>query len=535
MQEFGESVPDDYAVGSFTNDAPWVVDPDSATWRVGIDRLRQSAASQVPALVRPRRIPPLRSVTVVARLAWATIPWIARHRRELSDPEAQAELAGLLRLTFERLGCTFIKLGQLVASGEGMIPDPWVEEFKGCRDRVPPESFDHVRVVIEEDLGRPLESVFSSFDRVPVAAASIAQVHRARLADGQDVVVKVQRPGIQRLVADDIASMAWIAPIIARRSPQASFSNLAAYVEMFAETIVEELDFRLEAQNMLDVAAVLATVQPRSIVVPRPHPELVTRRVLVMERLEGISIDDEGGLADAGIDPAPVFRTLMVSFLEGAMIHGVFHGDLHAGNMFVGTGGRPAIFDFGITGRFDEGKRRALLGLMFSSAAQDGVALLRHFRDLGGLPLEVNVERMAQELNIDELMKRSPGEVTMQDQALEMREILRRLVESGGKLPKELFLYMKGMVYLSGAIARVAADIDMSAEIAHIFTVFTTQHSTELIAADLDISAMPDGDEVASRMRQQMGFEGETMTFRDMQKAQQEQSAQLRASGNESR
>jgi ubiquinone biosynthesis protein len=535
LKDGGGSMPDDYAVGSFTDDAPWVVDPDAATWRVGIDGLRQGAALQVPALVRARRIPPLRSVTVVARLAWAAVPWIARNRRKMSDPNAQAELAGQLRVTFERLGCTFIKLGQLVASGEGMIPDPWVAEFKSCRDRVPPESFAHVRAVIEEDIGRPLESVFSSFDRVPLAAASIAQVHRARLVDGQDVVVKVQRPGIQRLVADDIATMAWIAPIIARRSPQASFSNLAAYVEMFAETIVEELDFRLEAQNMLDVAAVLATVEPRLIVVPRPHPELVTRRVLVMERLEGISVDDEGGLAAAGIDPAPVFRTLMVSFLEGAMIHGVFHGDLHAGNMFVGTGGRPAIFDFGITGRFDEGKRRALLGLMFSSAAQDGVALLRHFRDLGGLPADVDVERIADELNIDELMKRSPGDVTMQDQAVEMREILRRLVESGGKLPKELFLYMKGMVYLSGAIARVAADIDMSAEIAHIFNVFTTQHSTHLVAADLDISAMPDGDEVASRMREQMGFEGDTMTFRDMQKAQQEQSNQLRAAANEGR
>src|SRR5262249_43957273 len=151
-------------------------------------------------------------------------------------------------------------------------------------------------------------------------AASIAQVHAARLATGEEVVVKVQRPDVTSVVAQDLAVLAWLAPVVERLVANASLANFPAYVELFAKTILEELDFRLEAQNMLDIAGVLATTDMRSVVVPRPHPELVTQRVLVMERLRGFQIDDDAAMAAAGIDPSAVFRALMVSFFEGAMI-----------------------------------------------------------------------------------------------------------------------------------------------------------------------------------------------------------------------
>jgi len=408
-----------------------------------------------------------------------------------------------------------------------MLAAEFVQEFKLCRDRVPPEAFSHVRSVIEEDFDRPLESIFASFDPDPIAAASIAQVHAATLPDGTEVVVKVQRPRIDLVVPEDIATMMWIAPLASARAPEASLANLPAYVELFAETIVEELDFRLEAENMLDIAAVLAKADQRSVVVPRPHPDLVSRRVLVMERMLGFKTDDEAALAENGVDPTPVFRALMVSFFEGAMIHGVFHGDLHGGNMMVTPGGRPAIFDFGITGRFSEAKRRAVLGLMLA-ASQDASAMLRHFRDLGGFPEGADIDQIADEIHIEELMTMNTSEVSPDDMALMMRETMHRLVQHGAKLPKQLFLYMKGMVYLNGAIVTLASDLDVFAEVAHIYEVMLAEHGAE-IATLVDVETMPGRADIVQLMRSQTGAESDSATLAEMQEANARRQAEIRA------
>src|SRR5262249_28334087 len=214
---------------------------------------------------------------------------------------AGAGLPRWRRGVFERLGPAYTNPGQFVSSGQGFFPPELVDEFKRCRAQVPAEPFRLVRRVVEEDLGAPLERSFAWFDEQPIAAASIAQVHAARLPGGEEVVVKVQRPRGARLVRRDIGSMAWIAPLLVGRIPIAA---PPALVELFAETIVEELDFRLEAQNMLDVARVLHDAGQRIIVVPRPHPRLVTQRVLVMERLHGFKYDDVEGMRAAGVDTA---------------------------------------------------------------------------------------------------------------------------------------------------------------------------------------------------------------------------------------
>jgi ubiquinone biosynthesis protein len=516
----------DLHVGAFTDDAPWFVEPETMPWRDGIDELRQSAAARVPILIGRRRLPRRRAITIARRLAFATLPWYLRNRKHAGEAAPRAALARALRIEFERLGPTFIKLGQLIASAEGMLPPSWVEEFKLCRDRVPPETFEHVRAVVEADFGRPLDELFAEFDPTPIAAASIGQVHAARLHSGQDVVVKVQRPFIDRVVVDDIATLTRLAPLIERRAAQASFANLPAYIELFADTIVEELDFRLEAQNMLDIAAVLAAVEPRSIVVPRPHPELVSRRVLVMERIHGYAMDDESALADAGIDPAPVFRALMIAFLEGSMIHGVFHGDLHGGNMAVRADGRPAIFDFGITGRFDASKRSALLGLMATAATQDGVALLTHFRDLGGLAPDADIDRVAEDVGIAELLTQSADDVSPEMMALRLRESLHRIVAHGGRLPKELFLFVKGMVYLSGAVSRMAADVDIFAEMGYLYEAIAINHAGHL-ADVIDIADLPDVETIKDQLGRQMGTKASTMTFGEIQEVQQERNGEI--------
>ena len=263
------------------------------------------------------------------------------------------------------------------------------------------ELVEHVVETVERELGAPLDEIFTSFDPVPVAAASIAQVHKARLRTGQEVVVKVQRPGIDLVIRRDLAVLSWLAPFLVGRIPVDALTNPPALVELFADTIVEELDFRLEAANMLDVAKVFAELDQRGFVVPRPHPDHVTRRVLVMERLDGFNFDDVEGMREAGVDTQAVLKTGMIGFLEGVFLHGVFHGDLHGGNLFIMADGRTALMDFGITGRLTERERLAFLRMMMSATTNNVSGQIEALRDLGALPPDTDIDAVIADLGLD--------------------------------------------------------------------------------------------------------------------------------------
>lgn len=392
-----------------------------------------------------------------------------------------------LRLAAESLGPSYIKLGQIISSGEGLFPSELVDEFKRCRDQVPAEPFDVVRLTIEHDLGCRVEDVFAHLDDQPLAAASIAQVHAARLHTGEEVVVKVQRPAVARLVRRDLEAMAWIAPLLVGRIPVAALANPPALVELFAETIVEELDFRLEAANMLDVATVLHDLEQEQYVVPRPHPTLVTRRVLVMERLSGFNFDDVAGMQDAGIDTEAVVRTGMIAFMEGAMIHGVFHGDLHGGNLFVMPDGRTALLDFGIVARLSQERRMAFLRLMLGATTNDVNGQMAALRDLGALPPDTDLRAVISDLGLDR-PPIDPTTLTGEEMVKEVQRVVKALLGYGAKLPKELMLYVKNMVFLDGAIARLAPDLDLLAEITQISMYFAQRHG-ERLATELGIDA----------------------------------------------
>jgi ubiquinone biosynthesis protein len=277
----------DLDLGTFSEAGPWTIEPEALAWRRGLAGVRARLTASLPSLTRTRTLPPLRRLgTTMRHVGGALGSWYLQERRR----GGTASIAGLsrrLRVVAERLGPTYIKLGQIIASGDGIFPAELVAEFKWCRDQVTAEPWPIVEQVLTEELGGPLSSVFASVTHTPLAAASIAQVHAATLRDGTPVVVKVQRPTVAVRVRQDLAVMAWLAPHLVGRIPVAALANPPALVELFAETIVEELDFRLEAENMLDVAATFAALDQRDFVVPRPHPTLVTRRMLVMERLDG--------------------------------------------------------------------------------------------------------------------------------------------------------------------------------------------------------------------------------------------------------
>ncbi|NNC81565.1 MAG: AarF/ABC1/UbiB kinase family protein [Acidimicrobiales bacterium] len=512
----------DLDVAAFSDHGPWLVDLDELEWMDRVDTIRSAIHRQVPDLIAPGRMPAGRRMfDVVRHLGTAVGSWYLTGRRR-GGSESTGDLSHRLRVAAETLGPTYIKLGQIISSGQGVFPKELVNEFIKCRDQVPSESFETVRRVVESDLGKPLEAVFSEFDETPLAAASIAQVHRAVLADngqpggGGEVVVKVQRPRVAEFVHQDLRVMAWIAPFMIGRIPVSSLANPPALVEVFAETIAEELDFRLEAENMLDVARSLRKLGQTAFVIPRPHPQLVTRRVLVMERLSGFNFDDVAGIKGAGIDTHEIVKTSMIGFLEGAMLHGVFHGDLHGGNLFVQTDGRTALFDFGITGRLSDVKRQAFLRMLVSGMTSDIRGQLAAIRDLGALPADTDLDRVIADLGLDQAPL-DPTQLSPEQLIHELQRFVKQLLGYGASLPKELMLFVKNMVFVDAAIGTLAPDLDLFAHVTEIATYFATNHAQTLMA---ELGVNPDEMEVdLTSFKDSLGVdrELETVTYADLQ------------------
>ena len=495
---------------------PWLVDPDDLPWRLGLDLVRDETHAEVPRLLRRRRLPPMRRIVkVTVTIGWALAGWYVFERRR-GQSASRSGLSRRLRLAFQRLGPTYIKLGQIISSGEGIFPPELVAEFKQLRDRVPAEKFVDVRECVERDLGRSLDEVFAEFSAVPIAAASIAQVHRARLKTGEPVAVKVQRPDVAELVRRDLAVMSFLAPHLVGRIPIAVLANPPALIELFAETIVEELDFRLEAENMLDIAGVLATTEQRAIIVPRPHPRLVSRRVLVMELLEGFAWDDVAGMRQAGIATEQVLHAAAVALLEGAMIFGVFHGDLHGGNLFVQPDGRVVLLDYGITGRLDELHRVAFLRLVMGGSMNNVRAQVEALQQLGALAPNADIDQVIVDLGLDappqDVVEMSAEELTRQ-----LRELTKQLLGYGAKLPKELMLFVKDILFIDGAVAIFAPDVDLLGEVVAIATYFAERYGGR-IASEVGLDPRLAGGDLDS-VRATLGVSGDTerISYRELQ------------------
>ncbi|MBM3660800.1 MAG: AarF/ABC1/UbiB kinase family protein, partial [Actinobacteria bacterium] len=493
---------------------PWVVDPEHLVWKRGLDRVRARTRAEVPRLLAHRRIPPIgRFGRVLVAIGAAVGPWYVKER---GTPASRAGISRRLRREFEGLGSTYVKLGQIISAFEGLFPDELVAEFKKLRDQVPPEPFSAVRAVIEAEFGRPLETIFSAIDEEPVAAASIAQVHAARLLTGEEVVVKVQRPRVAHLVRADLRALSWLGPLLVGRIPIAALANPPALVELFAEQIVEELDFRLEAENMLDIARVFAVTEQRTMVVPRPHPFWVSRRVLVMERMRGFAFDDVESMHDAGLDTNVILRAGLIACLEGALIHGVFHGDLHGGNLLVQPSGRTVLFDFGITGRLGDTQRLAFLRLLLTGTAGDVKGQLTALRDLGAFPADTDIDAVYVDLELDQPVK-DPTQMSAEELVLEMQELVKKLLAYGARAPKDLMLFVKNLMFLNAATATLAPDLDLLGEIAHIHGYFLSQHG-EQIVRDLGLDPRAEAVDVdAVKASLLVPPEVERLTFNELQ------------------
>ncbi len=301
----------------------------------------------------------------------------ARTEAELS-PTHERAARHILALALDLRG-VMIKMCQAVATRSDMFPKEFIDRLKQCHDAVPPKSFEVVRGVVERELGKPLDAVFVEFEERPIASASLAQVHRARLQDGREVAVKVQYPDIEDIIRTDLANMRRVCRVYEYFDPQPI--ELLPLLTELTTHLSYELDFVREADCAERVRELFA--DDAHVKVPQMIREWSTRRLLVMELVGGMKITDKAALEKAGLDPADVLQDLMHVYVRMILAAGFFQADPHPGNLFVTPEGQVVVLDFGLSKELPEGFGLGLFELMFSLMTFNESAMLRAFDELG--------------------------------------------------------------------------------------------------------------------------------------------------------
>ncbi len=371
-------------------------------------------------------------------------------------------------------GPAWVKLGQFVATAGGLVPEEWVQTFSWCRDEVPHLPPRVPRRIIRRAFGSPVGELFSEFDDEPIGAASIAQVHRAVLRDGREVVVKVRRPRLGRRFAADIRAMSVAAWAAEKLHPVARAGNPTGMVELFAQLVLEELDFRIEALNMVELGVVAEHAGAEDVRFPRPVPGMVTDRVLVMERLPGASY------TSVDVDKATgehLLRFAIQTVLEHTLIYGVFHGDLHAGNVLIdGTTGRLSLVDFGIVGRLTPEQRLALGQFLVGFAHMDVRVQLEAMVTFGAIPATMDLDLLEEEIEREVRPHDLAEDADVAELADRIGKLIQVVARHGVHMPKDLVLFFKNLLYLNGFAASVAPDANLLVEIAPAFGYFQMKY-----------------------------------------------------------
>ena len=366
----------------------------------------------------------------------------------------------IVRSAFEDLGPTYVKLGQLVASSQGMFPEPYCQEFRKCLDRVRPFSYEEVERTLRAELGRDPDEIFASIDRAPLASASIAQVHAARLHGGQHVVIKVQRPKIAEIVATDLRMLRWGARAMALL-PHGELANPVGVVEDFAANIREELDFRLEAANMVEFNRIMTAQRQARVVAPRVIADLSTPRVLVMERFFGHRVDDVESIRASKIDVEDRLLVGMRAWFQCLILHGFFHGDVHAGNLMTLDDGRVGFLDFGIVGRFTPERREQVTDYLLAFATGDFDKLARVMVAMGSIESgSVDLGALGKELAVayEPILA---GNTSPAKYADIIPMIMRTGVKHGMRMPRDFVLVVKQMIYFDRYARLLAPDLNV--------------------------------------------------------------------------
>ena len=341
---------------------------------------------EITPVALPSPSPTLLARRVAVALSSASRHLVAERRAGRLD---RLGVARVIRRTFDDLGGTFTKFGQLIASSPGLFGDDVAAEFRGCLDAGPPIPFGHLRRAIRRDLDRPIEECFATIDPEPLAAASLAVVHRATLLDGRTVAVKVLRPGIRTTLATDLATMRPLADFVARQVAVGVAGTLPGLVRGLADQVSEEVDLTNEARSIIWFRELIEAIDARLIRIPEPVDGLCGSQVLTMELIDGVAVDDDEAIAAWGVDPRPALRECLRAWFAGLLCVGAFHGDIHAGNLLICPDGKMGVLDWGIVGRIDAATgqfmRRLLDGALGDETAWLDVS--RHIEAIYGTAL----------------------------------------------------------------------------------------------------------------------------------------------------
>ncbi len=380
--------------------------------------------------------------------------WVPSELQDLSAPIR-------FRRSLEELGPTFVKLGQVLASRPDLIPEEFCVELQRLHDRVEPVPFSAIRKVIEDEFQVGLHDVFPTFEETPLASASIAQVHKAHLSNGTEVVVKVQRPGIEAVIAEDLGVLTQIASLVDHYIPESRTYNPKAVVKEFGRTLQLETNFIVEANNIKRFRQNFA--DDESIVIPKVFTDYSSEKVLVMEALKGRPLSAPDALVQDGVEPSAILRLGVRTYLKMVYSHGFFHGDLHAGNLFILPDSKIGLIDFGVVGRLTRRTRAAIASMFLSLAEEDFERMAYVYVDLAPYNEHVDVDGFAQDLAyvlgpyVGLTMKHlNLGQLLMDSTTLAAKH--------GLVLPSELILFFKSIVAIEGVGRRISKDFDFMAE-----------------------------------------------------------------------
>lgn len=427
----------------------------------------------------------LRGVEIVAVLAWHVVGAVGGHlaRRPSAllrlrrDRAARAALgvaasAGLVD-AFMALGPTFVKLGQLIASSPGMFPAPLADACMRTLDDVPPFPADQALAMVEEDLGAAGAEMFRDFDPRPLSAASVAQVHACTLADGREAVLKIQRPAIRDRMNRDLRMMYRMAQLV-DRTRTGHLMNAPGVVEDLHQVTNEELNFALEAHRQAEFRTNIGAFgDNRWITAPVVYWDHCGPRVICMERLWGTPMDRFAEIKARGIDGELVLRRGLKVWMEATLVHGPFHGDVHAGNIWVLDDGRAAYLDFGIMGELPEAHRQALRDAQYTVMIDgDYARIVRAWQRIGILSHDVGpADEVGARLKavLDPMFDMTLGEVSL---AFVLRQQLELQHEYGARAARELVLVSKQIMYFERYAKELAPDYNMARDLFLMKNVF---------------------------------------------------------------
>jgi aarF domain-containing kinase len=398
--------------------------------------------------------------------------------QKYQDDKGMISPPKVLRRMFEELGATYIKLGQFIASSPTLFPADYVLEFQACLDKTPTIPYSDIRKIIQDELGKPISSVYAYVDPMPLASASIAQVHRGRLKDGTEIVVKVRKPAVEAVLKADLSVLYAATKILEFINPDLGRFSLSNIVGDIRESMLDELDFKKEAKNLENFREFLEKSAIQDATAPRPYLQASSTQVLTMDYLNGVPLVDLEGIRKFSANPELTLVAALRTWASSVTDNDVFHADVHGGNLLVLTDGRVGFIDFGIVGRVPERVWDALGDLTTGFLEEDYRKMAGGLVRMGATGTDVDVDKFGDELEsvVQKIMTIQPQVVVASDLqgtqvsaqlAVDERattEIVLEIVSvadrNGLKLPREFGLLLKQALYFDRYQKLLAPDMD---------------------------------------------------------------------------